>query len=238
MEPRLARVPPSRLYYLTKEDMHFKVWVTLRASRVERWIRDVKKLYLDAAPIKCVGLDCEFTDTLPGPQKNLPPEKQQRAAVLQLSVATETLVFQICWADRKPQLLVDFLGDKTIKFYGMAIHNDLRMLRYYGIEIPSAVDLQRDRRNPTGNPTPSLVALSNAIIGTNLEKKKNNNKKGKDYDDEEEDLRIHGWGNVPLSYDQVEYAALDARLGFEIARKWDSLRGYNTNGDRLNVVDE
>ena len=78
-----------------------------------------------------------------------------------------------------PQVLVDFLGDKTIKFYGVAIHNDLRILRCYGIEIPSAVDLQRDRRNPTGNPTPSLVALSNAIIGTKLENKKKNNKKDK-----------------------------------------------------------
>ena len=65
MEP-LARPPRSRLYYFTKEDMHFKVWVTLRASRVERWIREVKKFFLDAAPFKCVGLNCEFTDPLPG----------------------------------------------------------------------------------------------------------------------------------------------------------------------------
>ena len=111
MEP-LARVPPSRLYYFIKEDMHFKVWVTLRASRVERWIRDVKKFFLDAAPIKCVGLDCEFTDPLPGRQRDLPYEKRQRAAVLQLSVASETLVFQICKADGVPQLLVDFLGSE------------------------------------------------------------------------------------------------------------------------------
>ena len=140
MEP-LARVPPSRLYYFIKEDMHFKVWVTLRASRVERWIRDVKKFFLDAAPIKCVGLDCEFTDPLPGRQRDHPYEKRQRAAVLQLSVASETLVFQICKANRVPQLLVDFLGDETINFYAMAIHNDMRMLRYYGIVIPSTVDL-------------------------------------------------------------------------------------------------
>jgi hypothetical protein len=226
MEP-LARVTPSRLYYFTKEDMDFNVWVTLRAYRVERWIRDVKKLYLDAAPIKCVGLDCEFTDALPGRQRDLPPEKRQRAAVLQLSVASETLVFQICEADRVPQLLVDFLGDETIKFYGVAIHNDLRMLRPYGIVIPSTVDLQSDWRNPTGNPTPSLYALSNAIVGTKLENKKKDKKKGKEKgkemgkDDDEEDLRLRGWGNVPLSYDRVVYAALDARLGYEIARRWE-----------------
>ena len=91
-------------------------------------------------------------------------------------------------------------------------------MRYYEIDIPSAVDLQRDSRNPTGNPTPSLYALSSAIIGTKLEKKNNkkDKKKGKDNEDLE-DLRIFGWGNVPLSYEQVLYAVLDARLGFEIA---------------------
>ena len=226
MEP-LARPPRSRLYYYEKEGMKFKVWVTLRAWRVERWICDLKKYFLDAAPFKGVGLDCEFTD----PRRK---DTQQRAAVLQLSVATETLVFQICEADRVPQLLVDFLGDETIKFYGVAIHNDIQMLGYYGIIIRSAVDLQRDRRNPTGNLTPSLYALSNAIIGTNLEMKKKYKKNDKELTPLEEDL-IFGWGKVPLSYDQVTYAALDARLGFEIARKWDSLRGYNTNYDHLNV---
>ena len=77
--------------------MHFKVTVTLRAARVERWIQYVKQEYLDAAPIKCVGLDCEFTDPVQGVrQKHLPEDQRQRAAVLQLSVVSETLVFQIC----------------------------------------------------------------------------------------------------------------------------------------------
>ena len=231
MEPLVPR--SDEFYGYEKEGMRFKVWVTLRAWRAEKWIRDVKNYFLDAAPIKAVGLDCEFTE----PRRKDTP---QRAAVLQLSVATETLVFQICKADRVPQVLVDFLGDETIKFYGVAIHNDMKMLAYYGIIIRSAVDLQRDRRNPTDNYTPSLYDLSNAVIGTNLEKKKKYKKKNAD-DDKEDTLDeelIFGWGNVPLSYDQVVYAALDARLGFEIARKWDSLRGYNTENDHLNVVDE
>jgi hypothetical protein len=78
-----------------------------------------------------VGLDCEFTTH----------EVPQRAAVLQLSVASEILIFQICWANRVPQLLKEFLKDTTIKFCGAAIANDLRMLRTYGIVIPSAYDL-------------------------------------------------------------------------------------------------
>ena len=216
----LGHITASRLFFFSKEGMDFKVWVTLRASRVERWIRHVKKVYLDAAPIKGVGLDCEFTDALPGRrQRDLPVEDKQRAAVIQLSVATETLIFHICRADRVPKLLIDFLGDKTVNFYGVAIQNDVRMLRYYGITIPSAVDLQRNCRNPTDNPTPSLYALSNAVVGTKLEMKKKKKDKKRDDDEEGEDLTRY-WAAVPLSYERVVYAALDARLGYEIARKW------------------
>jgi hypothetical protein len=78
--------------------MHFTVTETLRASRVEIWIRAVKQQFLDATLIKCVGLDCEFTS----PRKG---RHNQRVDVLQLLVALEVLVFQICWANHVPQLL-------------------------------------------------------------------------------------------------------------------------------------
>jgi ribonuclease D len=203
--------------------MHFTITETLRASMVEMWIRTVKQRFLDAAPIKCVGLDCEFTSPREG-------RRHQRAAVLQLSVASEVLVFQICRADHVSQLLKDFLKDPTIRFCGMAIDNDVQMLGSYGIEIPFVYDLQRIMPNPTKNPIPSLYDLSNANIGTKLEKKKRNKKdkkkdKKKDDEEEEEEL-IYGWAKVPLSDKQVLYAALDARLGFEIARRHWKLQGY------------
>jgi hypothetical protein len=40
----------------------FQVTETLRASRVEKWICAIKQQFLDAASIKCVGLDYEFTN--------------------------------------------------------------------------------------------------------------------------------------------------------------------------------
>ena len=101
------------------EGMSFKITVALRARRVGKWIRAVKMDYLDNAPIKCIGLDCEFTN---------PREGDQRAAVLQLSMANENLVFQICWADEVPQVLKEFLQDETIKFFGAAIGKDVEML--------------------------------------------------------------------------------------------------------------
>jgi hypothetical protein len=65
--------------------MNFTMTETLRASRLVKWIRAVKQWFLDAAPIKCVGLDCEFTT---------PDDKaNQRVAVLQVSVASEVLIF-------------------------------------------------------------------------------------------------------------------------------------------------
>jgi hypothetical protein len=71
---------------------------TLRASRVEKWICAIKQQFLDAAPIKCVGLNNEFTNPCEG-------RKNQRAVILQLSIVSEVLVFQICRANGVPQLL-------------------------------------------------------------------------------------------------------------------------------------
>jgi hypothetical protein len=71
-----------------------------------------------------------------------------------------------------PQLLKEFWKDTTIRFCGAATINDVRMLSSYGIEIPSACDLQKIVPNPSNKPIPSLYDLANATIETNLEKKK------------------------------------------------------------------
>jgi hypothetical protein len=107
------------VYHFTAEGMHFMVTETLRASSVEKWICTVKQQFLDAAPIKCVGLECEFTNPREG-------RHNQRAAVLQLSVTFKVLVFQICPANGVPQLLKEFLKNTTIRFCGVAIDNDVR----------------------------------------------------------------------------------------------------------------
>jgi hypothetical protein len=125
--------PTMRVHNITAEGMHFTIAETLCASMVEMWICAIKQRFLDAAPIKCVDLDCEFTSPREG-------RRNQHATVLQLSVASEVLVFQICQADHVPQLLKDFLKDPTIRFCGAAIDNDVRMLESYGIEITSVYD--------------------------------------------------------------------------------------------------
>ena len=208
--------------------MSFNIRFTHRALRVEGWINRVKDWYLDKAPVKVVGLDCEFTDAPRNTsQHKLPDEKRQRAAVLQLAVADQVLVFQICACDRVPELLKQFLMDEDIKFCGAAIHNDQRMLLYYGITIRNPVNLQQVLPNPTKNTTPSLFALSNPYLGTNLSKDA----------PEIKAVRETGWDSVPLSFEKVTYAALDARIGFELARKFWQLHGYNRVHDINNVYE-
>jgi hypothetical protein len=106
MEP--AMLPLSGVHNITAEGMEFTIAETIRASMVEMWLHAVKQRFLDAASIKCVGLDCEFTT----PRDRL----HQHAAVLQLSVASEVLVFQICQADHVPRLLRDFLGTAPLDY--------------------------------------------------------------------------------------------------------------------------
>ena len=125
----------------------------------------------------------------------------------------------------------------SIMFYGMAITNDQCMLKHYEINIGFPVDLQTEvKPNPTTNPNnPSLYDLSNAILGTKLEKKKklkkhDVEKMSREEKEKEEEL-IFAWANYPLSYRQMQYAALDARLGFEIARRHWRLLGYNSKFD-------
>jgi ribonuclease D len=107
------------------------------------------------------------------------------------------------------------MNNDVIMLWGAAIHRDVQMLEYYGITVPGARDLQRQIPNWTFNYPPGLYATANAYIKTNLSKS----------DPEIAAIRREEWTNVPLSFEQVNYAALDARLGFEIARKCFQLAG-------------
>jgi hypothetical protein len=69
--------PATRVHNLTAEGMEFTITETVRASMVEKWLHAVKERFLDAALVKCVGLDCEFTTPRDKPH--------QRAALLQLN---------------------------------------------------------------------------------------------------------------------------------------------------------
>ncbi|XP_071678609.1 uncharacterized protein [Lolium perenne] len=137
-------------------------------------------------------------------------------------------------------MLIDFLADKNIKFCGAAIHNYVDMLQTHRISFSSKINLQQILQNPVPTKhTPILIDLANYYIGTDLEqKKKFNYKKNaplKTANELEEEALIFGWGDFPLSYKQLQYAALDARLGFKLGRRHFRALGYNSRMDRLRL---
>jgi hypothetical protein len=113
------------------------------------------------------------------------------------------IIFQIVDTDVEPEALREFLEDEAIRLCGAAIGNDLKMLEYYSLAaIPGARDLQKVIPNLTKNYPPSLYAMSNHYVGTKLAKKPRN------------PIRCDNWSELPLDYDHIKYAVLDARLGF------------------------
>ena len=84
------------VYSFEHLSMDFKVTVTTRAATMEKWIYRVSEDFLCDASTKIVGLDCEFTDKVKGiKRKHLPEDRRQRAAVLQLCVANDIILFQV-----------------------------------------------------------------------------------------------------------------------------------------------
>ncbi|XP_044354353.1 uncharacterized protein [Triticum aestivum] len=214
-------------YHFDAQGIDIKATVTVRASTVEAWISRVWTNFLRDAERKLVGLDTEFSNPVFGKrQKDLPKEQKQRAAVLQLCVANECLVYHIVHARRIPAMLRMFIADKDIVFCGAGISQDQEMLGYYGLNIASSFDLQERVEIPKSicsKPTPSLIDLSNYLLGTKLTK-----------DGESERLRRSGWGAFPLTLERIRYAAVDARLSFEVARRHFRSASYDRPGDRLN----
>jgi hypothetical protein len=60
---RALDFPRSEIYpHVKMHEITFRITYTVRSKRVARWIRDVKRDFLDAAEVKIVGIDAEFTD--------------------------------------------------------------------------------------------------------------------------------------------------------------------------------
>jgi hypothetical protein len=73
----MAVVPSCRIYHYEEKGMSFKVTFTLRAWKMEKWIKVIWEKFLDNAPIMCVGLDVEYTDMVSNVKKrNFPLEQR------------------------------------------------------------------------------------------------------------------------------------------------------------------
>uniref|UniRef100_A0A8I6X6Y3 3'-5' exonuclease domain-containing protein n=1 Tax=Hordeum vulgare subsp. vulgare TaxID=112509 RepID=A0A8I6X6Y3_HORVV len=191
---------PSRfLKVLAHGTTKLDVVYTNESGEVPFFLEQLKGKWFDDAMEheKFLGLDLEYT------------ADQRGVAVIQLCFARHVLIFQWARSDKHCPELMDFLRS-GITFATVDIRNDkLKMRHSFGIEIPAGclVDLQtvfRLRHDRT-----SMAHMAVALI-----------------DEEYGDMKISFpksqhklWEKAPLDPINIEYAAKDAYVSYELYRK-------------------
>jgi len=169
--------------------------VTVHPRVVRQWINNVSNSR-KKVETRVIGLDAEYMEHA--------TRKIQRAAILQLCLEDDVLVYHIIHLPTILGELHDFLSRAAIK-------GDKQKLEPYNLDLKSIADIQTRIKIPIEDcdkQTPSLFDVANFVLGTNLQK-----------GDETVALRSSGWENYPLTYKRTKYAALNARVSFEMAAR-------------------
>ncbi|KAF2951520.1 hypothetical protein DAI22_01g268700 [Oryza sativa Japonica Group] len=152
-----------------------------------------------------VGIDTEWrTDHLPN------GKTCYKVAVLQLCVGRRCLLFQIYQAGNMvPHELAEFLADPSVRFVGVAVNNDMqRLANDCNLRVACAVDLRYAAAAVLGQPElarAGLKRLALTVMGAHMEKEKN--------------ITKSRWGEPTLTWEQVNYACIDAYVSYEIGRR-------------------
>ncbi|CAO1948098.1 unnamed protein product [Urochloa humidicola] len=177
--------------------------VTSSGRAVERWITEVLAANRpDGTRYHIVaGLDVEWRPSY--------SSKQNPTALLQLCVDRRCLIFQLLHADNLPAALGEFLGDRTIRFFGVGVEADAARLRAdHGLEVGRAVDLRGYAEEYMDRPDlrqAGLRAIVAAVLGVELAKPHK--------------VTMSRWDARSLSDEQIIYACVDAFVSSEVARK-------------------
>ncbi|KAL5996498.1 hypothetical protein ACLOJK_026578 [Asimina triloba] len=190
------------VYSVNFFDSFILTTVTDTASVVESWISDIYHIHNRRLRHLIVGLDIEWRPTF---QSNA----TSRVAVLQLCVGRRVLIFQLIHADCIPEALSDFLEDSDFRFVGVGIREDVeKLLEDYDLTVTNPVDLRpiaADRYNDQGLRGAGLKRLAIEILGYEVSKPRR--------------VTMSKWDSSWLSFDQVQYACVDAYMSFEIGRR-------------------
>ncbi|KAG5037731.1 hypothetical protein JHK82_018543 [Glycine max] len=179
--------------------------LTSDPSLVDSWISTVLRDHQQR--VLTVGLDIEWR---PNTQRNM----QNPVATLQLCVAERCLVFQILHSPSIPPSLVSFLADPNITFVGVGIQEDVeKLLEDYNLNVANVRDLRSFAAERLGDlelKRAGLKSLGLRVLGLEVAKPKR--------------VTRSRWDNPWLTAQQVQYAAVDAFLSYEIDRR---LSSYN-----------
>ncbi|KAF6176167.1 hypothetical protein GIB67_023458 [Kingdonia uniflora] len=181
---------------------HITTTVTNVAYVAEQWISEVKYVHHHRLHKLIVGLDIEWR-----PNNRFHPNNP--VAILQVCVGRRCLIFQIHYfVGGLPECLEDFLKEESYKFVGVGIEKDIIKLEEdLNMTVSKAYelgDLAEGRYNEKWLKNVGLKGLAKQVLGIELEKPKH--------------ISRSNWAVRYLSYEQVEYATVDAFVSFEIGR--------------------
>ncbi|KAJ0753334.1 putative DNA helicase [Helianthus annuus] len=186
------------VYHLTFFNHTIETLVTATPSYVDTWIATIQRNHLHSL---IVGLDVEW-------RPNQIPNLQNPVATLQLCVGNQCLIFQILMSPAIPQSLINFLANPCYTFVGVGIDNDVEKLtRNYGLSVARWADLRDVAANVYGVrefKNAGIKVLAEQILGKQVDKPKS--------------VTMSRWDSRYLTPAQVQYAAIDAFLSFEIGR--------------------
>lgn len=183
-------------YYVFSHGSTIETTVTNKADVADEWLHSVH------TKNGVVGLDTEW----------MLPEfsPTMKVAILQLCVENKCLIFQLCHMkddEEVPHSLRKFLMGPNLTFVGVQIKNDMKKLKEYGLECGNVVDVLdvAKREWPERFSRSGLKHLAKEIVGLEMKK----NKK----------VTMSDWRVRDLSFEQVEYACIDAYASYWIGHK-------------------
>uniref|UniRef100_A0A8I6XTD1 3'-5' exonuclease domain-containing protein n=1 Tax=Hordeum vulgare subsp. vulgare TaxID=112509 RepID=A0A8I6XTD1_HORVV len=176
-----------------------RVVYTNLSTEVPFFLQQLKERWFNHAPVyeKFFGLDLEYT------------ADQRGVAVIQICFASHVLIFQWAKSDKHCPGLMEFLRS-GVTFAPVDIRNDrLKMRHSFGIEIPAGclVDLQtifRLRHDRT-----SMAHMAVALFDESYGDMKTSFPK----------YQHKLWEKGPLDDINIQYAAKDAYVSYELYRK-------------------
>ena len=177
-----------------------KVVYTTDALEAEKWLR--YNVIDCPTQVSAVGFDIEWKPQFVSKKYG---GTENETAVLQLAVDNSCLVLHAYHMDRLPKSLKLVLRDKDILKVGSDIKRDgSKLKRDLGLVLEGLADIQLMAKeiDPSMRKT-GLKALAQTFLGIELDKTK----------------AMSNWEKYPLTFTQIEYAALDAWIGLKIFQK-------------------
>ena len=193
-----------------------KVVYTTDALEAEKWLR--YNVIDCPTQVSAVGFDIEWKPQVVSKKYG---GTENETAVLQLAVEKSCLVLHVYHMNRLPKSLKLVLRDKDILKVGSDIKRDGSKLQGdLGLVLEGLADIQLMAKeiDPSMRKT-GLKALAQTFLGIELNKK----------------TAKSNWEKYPLTFTQIEYAALDAWIGLKIFQK---LKRHPKNYEEIKFINE